>query len=74
MGMFDIVWVKCPKCNTENDFQSKSGECSLINVTLEECPDNILANVNRHAPIICQECGALYKVDTQSKTAVIVNN
>ena len=29
MGMYDSVWVKCPKCGEENEFQSKSGECIL---------------------------------------------
>lgn len=31
MGMFDSVWVKCPKCGTENEFQTKSERKFRIN-------------------------------------------
>ena len=30
MGMFDSLFVKCPKCNKELEFQSKSGPCCLL--------------------------------------------
>ena len=72
MGMFDSVWVKCPKCETENEFQTKSGECFLENYTLENCPDDALANVNRHSPCHC-DCGAFYEVDIKERKAVIVS-
>ena len=71
MGMFDSVWVKCPKCGTENEFQTKSGECFLENYTLENCPDDALANVNRHSPCHC-DCGAFYEVDIKERKAVLV--
>ena len=71
MGMFDSVWVKCPKCETENEFQTKSGECFLENYTLENCPDDALANVNRHSPCHC-DCGAFYEVDIKERKAILV--
>ncbi len=71
MGMYDSVWVKCPKCETENEFQTKSGECLLDNYTLENCPDDALANVNRHSPCNC-DCGAFYEVDITERKAVLV--
>ena len=64
--MYDSVWVKCPKCETENEFQTKSGECFLENYTLENCPDDALANVNRHSPCHC-DCGAFYEVDIKER-------
>lgn len=67
--MFDSVWIKCPKCGEENEFQSKSGDCCLDNYTIENCPDDVLQNVNRHAPIKC-DCGCKYQVDI-SKRAVV---
>lgn len=70
--MYDSVWVKCPKCETENEFQSKSGDCSLEHYTLENCPEDVLANVNRHAPINC-ECGAAYSVDRYLRKPILVN-
>jgi len=71
MGMFDSVWVKCPFCGEENDFQSKSGECDLSNYTLENCPDDVLANINRHSPIQC-DCGCRYEVNIDTRKAVVV--
>ena len=71
MGMFDSVWVKCPKCGTENEFQSKSGECLLDNFSLEKCPIDVLANVNRHSPCHCL-CGAFYEVDVEKRKAKLV--
>lgn len=29
MSMYDIVWVRCPKCGYEVEFQSKAGRCAL---------------------------------------------
>lgn len=61
MGMFDTVLVKCPNCNTINEFQSKSGECLLAVYNLENCPEDVLRDINRHSPIECN-CGTKYKV------------
>lgn len=74
MGLFDSVIVKCPNCGHENVFQSKSGPCVLRYVSLEDCPDDILANVNRHSPCKCDGCGIYYEVDIPTRSAVIVNN
>lgn len=70
MGMFDSVWVKCPKCNEENEFQSKSGESLLSNYTLEDCPDDILQDVNRHSPCEC-DCGCKYSIDIKNRKVII---
>lgn len=73
MGMFDTVWVKCPNCGEENNFQSKSGECILGNYDLEDAPDDVMVNVNRHAPIECDKCKCKYEVDIPNKKAIISN-
>ena len=70
MGMFDSVMVKCPNCGQENEFQSKSGECFLEVYTLENCPDDVMANVNRHSPCEC-DCGTKYEVDIENRKAII---
>lgn len=69
--MYDSVWVECPKCKTENEFQSKSGDCSLDHYTLENCPNDVLANINRHSPIVCDSCKSFYRVDIQNREAYI---
>lgn len=66
MGLYDTVWVKCPKCGKEKGFQSKSGPCELIDIGLDKCPDDILSNVNRHSPYTC-ECGVEFEVDVENK-------
>ena len=71
MGMFDTVIVPCPKCGQEHEFQSKSGDCFLEVYTLENCPDEVMVNINRHSPCKC-DCGAIYEVDIKSRKAVIV--
>lgn len=60
MGVFDSVWVPCPKCGKKNEFQSKGGECLLRDYTLEDVPEDVLSDINRH-PVEC-ECGRKYKV------------
>ena len=63
MGMFDSIMVPCPKCGKRSEFQSKSGECYLNVYLLETCPPDALADVNRHAPNTCDQCGTLYEVE-----------
>lgn len=63
MGMFDSVMLKCPACNAEHEAQSKSGPCLLDEYTLENAPDVVMQDVNRHAPFECA-CGYRIQVDT----------
>jgi RNase P subunit RPR2 len=72
MGMYDSVMVSCPKCGKEHEFQSKSGDCLLEVYTLENCPDDVMANVNRHSPCKC-DCGTLFQVDIATRKAVVVD-
>lgn len=72
MGMYDSVWVKCPKCGTVNEFQTKGGDCFLVNYDLENCPDDVMADVNRNSPCHC-DCGAFYKVDIENRKSVLVD-
>jgi len=62
MGMFDSVYVPCPKCGELNEFQSKGGDCLLIEYTLENAPANVLLDMNRHSPATCRNCGTTYEV------------
>jgi hypothetical protein len=71
MGMYDSVIINCPKCNTELEFQSKSGECLLQYYTLENCPEDVFANINRHSPHKCK-CGSLVSVNEQTKEIIVL--
>ncbi len=63
MGMYDIVFVPCPTCGERGEFQSKSGDCTLETYELDEAPDDVLRDVNRHAPLRCHVCGTRYAVE-----------
>jgi len=78
MGCFDTVLVPCPRCGAIDEFQSKSGDCLFEEYSLEDCPAEILFDVNRHAPAICLECGTRFMVEFETykpdKRCVSVRN
>ncbi len=45
MGMFDRVWAVCPKCNQTVEFQSKAGECTLQDYSINSVPPNIAQDI-----------------------------
>ncbi len=63
MGMFDTVLVPCPACGEPSEFQSKGGDCTLTTYTLDEAPDDVLRDVNRHAPNHCTKCDTKFAVE-----------
>lgn len=67
MGVYDSVLVPCPKCGEKQYFQTKSGDCLLEVYELNECPPDVLRNVNRHSPYDCEKCGTKYYVDMYGK-------
>ena len=71
MGMFDEVIVPCPTCGEVEAFQSKSGPCLLECHSLSACPEDILADVNRHAPYLCGACSTAFSVDISTRQSVI---
>lgn len=71
MGMYDTILVKCPSCGEEHHFQSKSGECLLSYYELEECPEDVMWDANRHSPYQCG-CGLKLEIDVESKKVVVV--
>lgn len=64
MACYDVVKVQCPSCDRWLDFQSKGGECKMEVYTLRDAPNDVLSDVNRHAPINCK-CGKLVVVQLQ---------
>ena len=70
MGMFDSVWVNCPRCGEPIDFQSKSGDCSLTDYYLgDDIPELIMADVASQQEI-CPNCDSLVKVVKSPWTVV----
>jgi len=71
MGCYDEIRVICPKCKEDLYFQSKGGECLLSTYTLENCPDDVMSNANRHSPYQCG-CGYRYEIDIINRKLVRV--
>lgn len=65
MGCPDYVLVPCPECGRRNEFQSKGGECACLTFNLYDAPAEVLSDVNRHAPVTCENCGTPYRVNLQ---------
>lgn len=70
MGLFDSIIVKCPECNKVIDFQSKGGECCMLDYSLEEAPEDVLSNANRHSPHKCR-CGKWLYIDEENRKVKI---
>lgn len=71
MGLYDTVHVPCPKCGEKQGFQSKSGPCLLDDFELDKCPEDVLRDVNRHAPATCGKCGIKFWVGSRTITVVM---
>lgn len=72
MGVFDTVRVPCPDCGKILEFQSKGGFAPyLCTYELAHTPNDVLSDVNRHAPERCH-CGARVIVDTTNRKAYCV--
>ena len=56
MGCYNTIIAKCPKCGEENEFQTKSGDCSMSIFPLEDAPDADMLDSNRHTPCPCIKC------------------
>ena len=75
MGVYDTVLVPCPRCGDRVEAQSKSGDCILARYRLEDAPYDVLSNVNRHAPFVCENCGTIFEVQLKPfAISVVVGN
>ena len=70
MGLYDTVYLECPQCGHENDFQSKSGPCQCLNFDQNDIdqgnvPVDVFHDINRHSPIVCHHCETPYEAKIQ---------
>lgn len=62
VGLFDRVFVDCPRCGSEYEFQSKGASVPmLLSYTLGDVPLDVLSDV-RGKTVECHSCGALFGV------------
>lgn len=56
MGMFDSVIARCPQCGEAVEFQSKAGDCQLLEYSSQAVPAEIAVSLDGcHAT--CHACG-----------------
>lgn len=77
MGMFDSIYITCPHCGKDIEYQTKAGECTLNSFypQTEAIPTYILSSVfNDGDKIYCEFCGEPYLIrfDIPPITKVIV--
>ncbi len=63
MGMFDRVWVPCPKCGHKNEGQSKGGESLLRDYDLDS--DDVPADVLGYMVgdrFTCEKCQTYFEL------------
>lgn len=65
MGLYDSVNVPCPNCGELSEFQSKGGDRLLRCYTLDNCPSDVLSDINRHSPNQCEPCGTWFEVELE---------
>lgn len=61
MGMFDSLYVKCPKCGEELEFQSKSGPCAMYVFRKRDLPISVALDLNGNI-VRCQFCNSRIKM------------
>jgi hypothetical protein len=70
MGMFDSIYVRCPECGVEHEFQSKAGDCYLHRYSLDDAPPQVLGDL--HGDTRQCKCGAMLKILVQTLASVAV--
>lgn len=60
MGMFDSVYVRCPRCNEPVEFQSKAGDCRLAGYSPNAVPMAVALDLDG-ATTTCGKCN--YEVE-----------
>jgi hypothetical protein len=67
MGVYDTIMAKCPECGAKNYFQTKSGDCILADYNIEDAPEDVMCDANRHTPQNCEGCDKLLVVDIENR-------
>ena len=67
MGMFDSLYIKCPKCGKEMELQSKSGACAMFSYTQKYLPIDVAMGLSDEV-WRCEFCDTHWKFHLESPT------
>jgi RNase P subunit RPR2 len=70
MGLYDTVWVNCPKCNQLVEFQTKAGESRMQDFTISSAPAVILADISSDSHI-CKNCDTIVGVELFARAKTV---
>ena len=70
MGMFDRLYVDCPRCGEFVEFQSKAGDCTLTSYYIHSVPSEIALDCKDDVEQ-CPSC--LINVGLQVQSIVVIN-
>jgi len=62
MGMFDSFYIKCPECNKELEFQSKSGPCAMFNFKKSNLSSDVAIGINGDI-VNCEFCNNNFRLE-----------
>ena len=63
VGTYESIRVPCPDCGEVYWAQSKSGPCMMASYDVDKAPNDVIFDVNRHAPFVCEKCGCVFMVE-----------
>lgn len=67
MGVYDTIIAKCPECGAKNYYQTKGGACVSADYNIDDAPDDVMCDANRHTPQNCEGCEKLLVVDIENR-------
>lgn len=77
MGMYDSLYVDCPQCGNELEFQSKSGPCALLSCKKNSLGPDIAIGMNWDI-VRCEFCNKriqlVCKIPQKVKFDLIITN
>jgi NMD protein affecting ribosome stability and mRNA decay len=61
MGLFDSVYLACPKCGLSIEVQSKAGDCLMDSYSSDTVPKRIAVDIDGD-DAYCEGCGTSWRV------------
>jgi hypothetical protein len=69
MGMFDSLYVKCPSCGEQVEFQSKRGACGLYRYNIYDVPIEIAVDLKNETQQ-CDNCKNFVTLKVQTMALI----
>jgi len=63
MGIYDSLYVSCPRCHNTIEYQSKAGDCVLARYSVQNVPPDIAGDLDGE-PASCKGCGSTVIIHT----------